>query len=261
MGKKLVLLDKIYNITSGKKRHDFIIRYNKYLRELVKGFSRTKININKLRNYDNRFEIFISGPEEIFVYNLFLEEIGSINNFKDIKIGNTYKGTMTDVGKVGFGIFIDCGIFNPKIDVLIELRTFRNQLCRGNKISLREIINAYEFVDHFPVYVKISHIDIENNKIKGELDDKTLDIFKKLMDENIEAIFLSGETKGQFKKALIQKGHLRDIVSLLRFGFLEHIVILKTDSNAPGIISEIGRYLRNCKLTAIRPGKIKKLFE
>ena len=190
-----------------------------------------------------------------------MEEIGSINDFKDIEIGKTYKGTMTDVGKVGFGIFIDCGIFNPKIDVLIELRTLRHQLCKGNKVSLREIMKAYEFVDHFPVYFKITHIDVENNKIKGEFDDKTLDIFKKLIDENIEAIFMSGETKGQFKKALLRKGHLRDIVSILRFGFLENIVILKGDSDALGIISEIGRYLTNCKLTAIRPVKIKALFK
>ena len=71
---------------------------------------------------------------------------------------------------------------------------------------------------------------------------------------------MSGETKGQLKKALLQKGHLRDIISIIRFGFLENIVLLKEDSNAPGIISEIGRYLRNCKLSAIRPAKINALL-
>ena len=65
MGKKLVLYDKIYNISSERKKKDFLIRYLKYLKEKVKGFSKTKVTIKKLRNYDKRFEIFISGPEEI----------------------------------------------------------------------------------------------------------------------------------------------------------------------------------------------------
>lgn len=260
MGKKLVLYDKIYNLTSERKRKDFIIRYSKYLREYVKGFSNTKIKINKLRDYDKRFEIFINGPEEIFVFNLLKKEIGCINGFKEIQVGKVYKGTMIDVGKVGFGIFVDCAIMNPKTDVLINLHSLRNQLCRDKKKTLKEIINAYEFVDHFAVYVKIIEIDLIKNKIQGEFDDKTLKLFKKILDENIEGLFMSGETKGQFKKALIRNGNLRDIISLKRYGYLEHIALLKENSNAPGIISKIGKNLRNCKLSAIRPVKIKKLF-
>ena len=71
MGKKLVLYDKIYNITSQRKRRDLIYRYKKYLNNNIKGFPKTSVSINKLRNYDNRFEIYISGPEEIFISNLF----------------------------------------------------------------------------------------------------------------------------------------------------------------------------------------------
>ena len=261
MGKKLILYDKIYNITSERKKEDFFIRYSKYLREYVKGFSNTKVKINKLRDYDKRFEIFISGAEEIFVFNLLKKEIGSINEFKEIQVGKVYKGTMIDVGNVGFGIFVDCAIMNPKTDVLINLHSLRNQLCRDKKKSLKEIINAYEFVDHFAVYVKIIEIDLIKNKIQGELDDKTLKLFKKILDENIEGLFMSGETKGQFKKALIRNGNLRDIISLKRYSYLEHIALLKENSNAPGIISKIGKNLKNCKLCAIRPVKINKLIE
>ncbi|MFX1393286.1 MAG: DUF2110 family protein [Promethearchaeota archaeon] len=260
MGKKLVLYDKIYNISSERKKKDFLIRYLKYLKEKVKGFSNTKVIIKKLRDYDKRFEIFISGPEEIFVFNLFKKEFGSINEFKDIQVGNVYKGTLIDVGTVGFGLFVDCAIMNPKVDVLINLHTLRDQLCSGKEKSLRDIINAYEFVDHFPVYVKILAIDQDNNKIQGEFNEKTLKLFKKILDENIEGLFMSGETKGQFKKALIKNGHFRDIISLKRYGFLEHIVLLKENTNAPGIIPKIGKDLKNCKLSAIRPIKIKKLI-
>ena len=68
--KNLVLFDKIYNISSKKHEKDVYIRYLKYLNEKTKGFSNTSIKIKKLRKFDNRFEIMINSPEEIFVFNL-----------------------------------------------------------------------------------------------------------------------------------------------------------------------------------------------
>ena len=109
--------------------------------------------------------------------------------------------------------------------------------------------------------MKIVAIDKEKQQIQGILDQKTLDIYEKLISENLEAVFLSGETKGQFKKALVKTGHYRDIVSIERFGFLENIVILRESTTAPGIIADIGKFLKNCKLNAIRPERIKKLYK
>ncbi len=261
MTKIIVLFDKIYNISSEEKKREIFIRYLKYLNEHIKGFSKTSININKLRNFDQRFEISINGPDEDFLFNLLQKEIGTIIEFKDVKEGQIYKGSMVDVGKVGFGIFVDCAILNPKVDVLINLHSLRTQLCNGKEKSLRQIVEAYDLIDHFPVYVRITRIDEVNNKLQGELDQKSLKLFKKILKENIECVFLSGDTKGQFKKALAKKGHLRDIISIKRFGFLENLVLLKKDSDAPGIIAHIGRELKNCKLSALRPERIKKLLD
>ncbi len=260
MVQNLVLFDKIYNISDRGKKEDIYLRYLKYLNERIKGFSDTSIQIKKLRKFDKRFEISILGSEEQFIINLLKKEIGSIQDFKDIAIGKVYRGTLVDVGNVGFGLFVDCAILNPHVDVLINLHTLRDQLCKGNERSLKEIINAYDFIDHFPLHVKITEIDAVNNKLLGELAPKTLDFFNKILKENLEGVFLSGETKGQFKKMLTKKGHFRDIITVKRFGFLENFVLLKEGSNAPGIIAHIGRELRNCKLSAIRPTKIRKLF-
>jgi hypothetical protein len=35
---------------------------------------------------------------------------------------------------------------------------------------------------------------------------------------------------------------------------------LRENTTAPGIIADIGKHLKNCKLNAIRPERIKKLF-
>ncbi|MFX1337512.1 MAG: DUF2110 family protein [Promethearchaeota archaeon] len=259
--KNLVLYDKIYNISNKSQEKEVYVRYLKYLNEKTKGFSQTSIQIKKLRKFDKRFEILIDGPEEIFVFNLIKKEIGSVNEFNDIEVGKQYKGTLIDVGKFGFGIFVDCAILNPQIDVLLTLNVLRDQLCAGKKKSVREIIKAYDFIDHFPVEVKITEIDAENHQIQGRLSDASVGLYQKIVSENLEGIFVSGATKNQFKKALIKRGHLRDIISVERHGFLENIVILKEGTDAPGIIAHIGKYLKNCKLSAIRHERICKLLE
>ena len=260
MVKNLVLYDKIYNISKKKKREDIFLRYLKYLRERVKGFQDTTVTIKKLRDFDKRFEITISGSEEVFVYNLLKKEIGSIKEFKEVREGELYQGTLVDVGKVGFGLFVDCAIMNPQVDVLINLHTLRDQLCKGREKSLPEIIEAYDFIDHFPIEVKIIKIDKENNKIQGEIAQNSLNIFRKIMRENLEGILLSGETKGQFKKVIVRKGHFRDIITVKRFGFLENLILLKPDSDAPGIIAHIGRALENCKFSVLQPKRMRKLY-
>ena len=260
MVKNLVLFDKIYNISQVKGNEDIFLRYRKYLNEHMKGFPDTSLKIKKLREFDKRFEIIISGPEEVFVFNLLKSEIGSIKEFSEIKEGDIFKGTMVEVGKVGFGLFIDCAIMNPQVDVLINLHTLRNQLCKGREKPLKAIIEAYDFIDNFPVYVKILKIDKTNIKLQGEFAPESLNFFKKIIDENIEGLVLSGETKGQFKKVLTKRGHFRDIITIRRFGFLENMVLLKEDSNAPGIIAHIGKELENCKFSVLQPKRIKKLF-
>ena len=83
---------------------------------------------------------------------------------------------------------------------------------------------------------------------------------QEIIEENIEGVFLSGETKGQFKKVITKKGHFRDIITIEQFGFLENIALFKEGTNAPGIIAHIGSQLESTKLSALRPERIKKLF-
>ena len=259
--KTTVLYDKIYNISSHNQEKEVYHRYLKYVNEFCKGFPNTKIAIKKLRKFDNRFELTISGPEETFVLNLLKKEIGTIIEFKDSEVGKKYKGTLIDVGKYGFGIFVDCAVVNPKVDVLVNLNILRTQLCNGKKKSAREIIKAYDFIDLFPVEVEVIEKDSEKHNLQGKLSTEYLNLYKKILNERLDGVFVSGTTKNHFKKVLIKSGHLRDIVSIEGFGFLENIVILSENTDAPGIIAHIGKYLRNCKMSALRHERIQKLIE
>jgi len=259
MVKRLILLDKIYNADSRRDRLDLQSRYKKYLHELVKGFPQTEIQIRQIRDIDNRIEIFIQGAEEKFVKNMISAEIGSVIPFDQIKEGDILKGTMMNVGELGFGIFLNCGIIRRKTDILLPLHILREQLADGKRVSVRDIINTYDFMNHFPLFTKVIEIDKEQINIQGEIAQKSLSLFDKILSENIEGLFMCGETKGQFKKALVKTGHLHDIVSIERFGFLENLVLLKRGTNARGIISEIGKYLEQCKFSILIPKRIRTL--
>ncbi len=262
MVKKIILLDKLYNIGSQKQkqREDNINNYRKYLFEISKGFPNTRASIKKLREFDKRFHVIIQGPEEVFIYNLLKKKIGIIKDLSEVKVGDVLKGSLVDVGKVGFGLFVDCGIFNPKVDVLLTLHTLREQLCKGRKQSMPDIINTYDFIDNFPLFIKIKEIDADNEKVQGEVEEQTLRIFRKIVKENIEGVVFTGATKNQLKKAIIRKGHLRDMISIIRYGYLNNIVLFKEGTDAPGIIASVGSKLNNCRLAAIRSGRIKKLL-
>lgn len=259
MTTELVLLDKLYNIWDRKRRKSILRRYSNYLNEKIGNFPNTKIFIKRIREADERVEIIIEGEDEVFVSNIIQNEIGIVRDFDDLKEGETYLGKIVDVGEVGFGIFVDCGIVNPKSEVLINLHTLREQLVSNKEVSVRDIIKAYDLIDHFPLYIKLNKIDRQNHDLLGSLDEKTLNLFGKLLRENLEGIFFGGETKGQIKKALVSEGHLRDIASIERYGFLENIVILREGTEAPGIIAKIGKHLKGCDISAIRPKRIKQL--
>ncbi|MFX1496804.1 MAG: DUF2110 family protein [Promethearchaeota archaeon] len=260
MSKKLVLIDKMDNLASKLKMQILFSKYLKYLNKKVKGFPDTKVSIKKLRTFDKRFEIEISGPEEIFVYNLLRKEFGTIQLFENVSEGDVYKALMVDVGKVGFGIFVDCGVLNPKTDVLITLHNIRNQLCNKKKVSLSEVIKKYDFINNFPIYIKIEKVDNEKFQIEGKLADVTIDFYEKIIKESIDGLFVSGKTKERIKNVLIKTDHIRDIISIESYGFLEIIVLLKKGTDAAGIIAEIGKYLKNCKMSAIKAERIKSLF-
>ena len=110
MVKKIVLFDKFYNISNINKQKQLIGRYLKYINQFSQSFTHTKIRVKKLRKFDKRIEVEITGPEEVFVYNILKKEVGSIINFNDINPNNILKGNFVDVGKIGFGLFVDCAI-------------------------------------------------------------------------------------------------------------------------------------------------------
>jgi len=255
MVQKLILAEKIY---SYDPNFNFNPLFYKYLQMLFTEIGDLDVNIEikTFRKQDNRLEIKIEGPDEEFVKNLLKQNKGSINRYNDIHKRDIFKGYLIDVKKVGFGIFVDCGIRYPTTDVLINLHSLRTQLCQGKKISLRKIVDKFGFIENFPMYIKIEEILRNEKNIRGLIANDTLKMINNWFFDKLERVFVSGSTRAQVKKALAKTGHSQDVITIKKLGFLENIILLKKGTNAPGIIAHIGKKLEFSKLSAIRPEQI-----
>ncbi|MBS7643578.1 DUF2110 family protein [Candidatus Bathyarchaeota archaeon] len=200
----------------------------------------------------------ISGEDSFVFTNLLDREFGlapiSISN---ISLASTFRGKIIDSGKVGYGLYIDIGVSEPSLlDALFPLHKMRSQLVLGRPFSARQIIDLYSLYDYLPLTVKIVSIDTFTNKIEVELSERQVNIFKTWANSKLDRVIAVGATERRLKDAIIQTKHQRDVVQIENLGLLEHAIVCKLGTEAPGLISELGPKLLKTRFYAIRPEKI-----
>jgi hypothetical protein len=208
----------------------------------------------------NRPIVAMGGKDEQFVKNFLIKEFGTIYEFEFLKKGQIVRGRLRDPETVNFGLFVDCGIEEPEKDVLYPLFEMRKQLCNGKKLSKRQIVNAYGFFEHMPLFFEITKIHKGDQKIECKLTQESLDMIQTWLQDGFEILFSTGEPRKRIKKAIKHKGHYADYIVIERIGFLETVVFLKKGTSAPGILADIGPQLKNTQFSMFRPSNLKALL-
>jgi len=258
--KTLTLLDRFYTYGNNLDIEYLSKVLIQLLKEQTKGLD-VHFTFVGLKTPENRPILTISGKEENFVYNFLINEYGTIYKFDNIKENQIIRGRLRDYKQVNFGIFIDCGIEPENKDALLPLHKIRSQLVNGLKIPKNLISKAFGFFKEFPVYIKITKIDKENKKIECEFAQKTLDLFNNWLKNGLDILLSAGVVRKRIKKAMKVTGHYEDYVSIDRIGFLETACTLRNGTNAPGILADIGPFVKNAKFSMFRPKNIEKLIK
>ena len=82
---------------------------------------------------NNHILLKIDGNDEEFTGNAIAKEYGTVPNFDDLETGSIYSAQLVDVGKVGYGLYANIGVNQPKIvDTLLPLHRLRTQLRMHN---------------------------------------------------------------------------------------------------------------------------------
>ena len=228
-----------------------------YIKKAMKSLSSGLRVKSEILNVSERgfVQISVNGEDEEVALNYIKGKFGiAIQAFNEKSIGVDTVGRIVDSGKVGYGLYLDLGLTSREYsDALIPLRTLRDQLVGGENRSIRELIKAYALYDDLPLSIKISGIDPEKGEITAKLTDRQRRTYRRWLKSDLERVIATGTFHADLKKALAKTGHSRDIVRIDSLGLLEHVIVCKSGTEAPGLIAALGPYFPNVPLHALAP--------
>ncbi len=83
----------------------------------------------------NWVKVSLKGEDEEISANVVREEFGEVPyKLSAVEEGETYRGRFIDLGKVGYGAYVDIGIFTPRPkDALLPLRYLKGGYLGGRR--------------------------------------------------------------------------------------------------------------------------------
>jgi len=210
---------------------------------------------------DKRGHIMLSitGEDEEFIANLLDREYGIIPRPEKLTIGQVENGYIVDLGKVGYGLYVNVGVSKPsRMDALLPLHKIRDQF-EMPKTPLRKIAKALILVDNLPVEIVLTGIDIPNSKIEAEFSKQTLDRIKRWSKDDHERLLVFGVTRELLDRVLSKSGHEGDIYRVERIGPFEYSLRCKRSTRASGIVTAIGPKLRGVPMHLVIPREMEAI--
>jgi hypothetical protein len=250
------------------KQLTLLIRtYGTYCKALLDAFqkeissltSELHVRINRITtNKRGHITLRIVGEDEEFVSNILAKKFGLVPTFEELVSKTTKPGFLIDVGKVGYGLYVDIGINNPRyIDPLIPLHRLREQALMQNQ-SIRFISKALIFVEHLPLEIEITYIDKINQEVEAQLAPSTLERLNRWIKDDHERLLVFGVPENLLRNTLAKLNHLQDIYEFETLGKFEHSLRCKRTTRASGILAAIGPKLRGVPMHLVIPHEMEE---
>lgn len=247
--KTITLFTRVY----GKKRKQLLESVQSEISKMT-----NELEIDLLRfGTDKRDHLTVSvdGPDSEFVINILIKDYGPSISLEEIVEGRIFLGSLIDVGKVGYGFYVDIAITgSSRIDALIPLHRIRNQF--GIQKSLRFLANSLILVDNFPVEIKILNINRNYQKVEAEFAPKTIDRFEAWIHDDHERLLVFGANNNMIETTLAKVGHQEDIYEIEKLGTFEYSLVCKRGTRASGILAAIGPRLQGVPMHLFIPREI-----
>ncbi len=238
----IVILEKVYGDRSG---------FEKLSRKLKSLIGELEVEWKLSVTKKQWVKVSIGGEDEEISANLIREEFGEVPyKLSRISEGETYRGRFTDLGKVGYGAYVDIGIFSPSPkDALLPLYYLKRTF---GEMPVRRMIKEFGWVDYLPVEIRLEKVEFGTRSVEAEFSEKQLRTIKKWLSDGHDKLFIAGTVSERIEEALIKTGHGRDVKRLEELGLMETLLILKKGTHAPGIIKEIGPLIKPAVIGAVK---------
>ena len=239
---EVVILEKVYGDRSG------FLKLDKKLKALL-GDLEVEWKLSAVKK--NWIKVSLNGEDEEISANLVREEFGEVPyKLSAVKEGETYRGRFVDLGKVGYGAYVDIGIFTPRPkDALLPLYYLKETF---GEMPVRQMIRDFGWVDNLPIEVTVTEVEFGAREVELAFSDAQLKRIEGWISDGYDKLFIAGTVSENVEKALIKTGHGRDVKRIEELGLMETLLILKKGTQAPGIIKEIGPHLRGTLIGAVK---------
>ncbi|HEX9262572.1 MAG TPA: DUF2110 family protein, partial [Candidatus Bathyarchaeia archaeon] len=172
------------------------------------------------------------------------------------------KGYITDLGKSEETLCLDVGIFQPAtIFAQIPLRRLQAQIVDGRKLALNKVAEVFGFCEDLPLTIKITTVDKTEKHLEAELTNTQAETYITWEESLLDRLIVIGSTNSEINRTLRYTGLNRDIVAVETLGPFEQVLTCKLGTDAAGLISKIGRNLRNTRIEVFSPSRIRQFFK
>jgi hypothetical protein len=239
---EVVILEKVYGDRSG---------FSKLDRKLKALLGDLEVEWKLSATKKNWVKISLSGEDEEVSANLVRDEFGEVPyKLSNVKEGETYRGRFIDLGKVGYGAYVDIGIFTPKPkDALLPLYYLKEQF---GEMPVRQMIRKFGWIDNLPVEVVVTRVEFGAREVELAFSERQLRKIKNWISDGYDKLFIAGTISEKVGEALVKTDHGRDVKRMEELGLMETLLVLKKGTQAPGIIKAIGPHLKGALFGAIK---------
>jgi hypothetical protein len=236
-------------------------RQLKQLDDLLKSeFENLNVDVKVLGNSPgNWVKISVSGEDEVIATSYINKKIGTspisikkVNKFSDLK------GYISKIDTATQELKVDIGVFEPKIiQATIPLAYLQAQLADGKKIDLQKISEIFGFKENLPLTIKVTRLnDEEKDNLQAELSAPQIEKIQIWQQSLLDRLIILGASQGEIETVLERTRLNRDIIGIEELGLFEHALTCKLGTDAAGLVSKVGRYMRNSRFIVFNPKKL-----
>jgi hypothetical protein len=208
-------------------------------------------------------QVTLSGEDEPIATNYLRKEFWFCPaSLENVKKYSRLKGFIVNFGKSSDSLFVDVGVFQPQtIYAAVPLRHLQAVLADGRKLALKKIAELFGFCNDLPINITVTAVDAEKNVVEAELATEQVEKFIAWQESLFDRLIVLGSSLKEVKRMLNHTGLDRDIIDIEPLGVFEYALTCKLGTDATGLISQVGRNLKNARFVVFNPRKIKEIFD
>lgn len=176
-----------------------------------------------------------------------------------IEVNDNFKAYTTGKDSKRQNIEVEIGPVSKHFRSEIVKEGLNAQLCDGKDIPLDRIVRTYCIQEGIPLFVRVTHIDIDRKRIEAWLSDKQANRFEEWRRQRFQRIIAVGGFRDKIREVTRFSGVERDVIDVEELAFMAHSIVCKLGTDAPGIIAKIGRHISGFKLYAFLPERVDRL--